>query len=129
MAINIALRKLRAEKQTVSLDDAKRAFDIADDAPGPQRSFEAKIEFEAFQRAVAELTQRRRAILYAARIEGKSLQTIATDMEISQRLVEIELKHALAHCALRLNRKIVQRFGPRSLPRRIGDEADKRGDS
>jgi RNA polymerase sigma factor (sigma-70 family) len=113
MAINIALRKIRSEKRTVSLADAIAAFDIADDAPDPQRAIEAKTELEALQHAVSELTPRRRAILHAARVEGKSLRVIADEIGISQRMVEIELKNALAHCALRLNRKIVQRFGPR----------------
>jgi RNA polymerase sigma-70 factor (ECF subfamily) len=128
MAINIALRKLRADKHTVSLDDAKVAFDIADDAPGAQRGLEAKAELEAFRRAVNELTPRRRAILYAARIEGKTLYAIAIQMEISQRLVEIELKHALAHCALRLRRPIVQRFGPRTAQSTAGQGTGERTD-
>lgn len=113
MAINIALRKIKSEKRTVSLADAIAAFDIADDAPDAERAIEAKTELEALQSAVKELTPRRRAILHAARVEGKSLRVIAEEIGISQRMVEIELKNALAHCALRLNRKIVQRFGPR----------------
>lgn len=113
MAINIALRKIRSDKRTVSLADAVAAFDIADEAPDPQRAIEAKTELEALQHAVKELTARRRIILYAARVEGKSLRVIAEQIGISQRMVEIELKNALAHCAQRLNRKIVQRFGPR----------------
>lgn len=122
MAINIALRKLRSEKSAVSLDDAKVAFDIVDDRPDPQQSVEAKFELEIFRAAVSELSPRRRAILYAARIEGKPLHAISEQLQISQRLVEIELKHALAHCALRLNRRVVQRFGPKA--RTAIDRAD-----
>lgn len=112
MAINIAQRMRRGERHTVSLEDAKAAFDIADEAPSPDRSLDGRTELEAFQRAVAELTPRRRAILFASRIEQLPLRTIAERQGISQRLVEIELKHALAHCALRLDREIVRRFGP-----------------
>lgn len=121
MAINIALRKIRSDKRTVSLADAVAAFDIADEAPDPQRAIEAKTELEALQHAVKELTARRRIILYAARVEGKSLRVIAEQIGISQRMVEIELKNALAHCAQRLNRKIVQRFGPRLSSSSDGD--------
>lgn len=46
---------------------------------------------------------------------------IAEQIGISQRMVEIELKNALAHCAQRLNRKIVQRFGPRLSSSSDGD--------
>ena len=116
MAINIAIRKLKSEKRTVSLADAITAFDIVDDAPDPQRAVEAKAELKALQHAVKELTPRRRAILHAARVEGKSLRVIADEIGISQRMVEIELKNALAHCAQRLDRKLVQRFGPRFPP-------------
>ncbi len=116
MAARIAVRKLRGEKQTISLDDAKAAFGVADEAADSYRILAARRDLEAFQRAVAELTPRRREILYAARIEGLTLRTIAERQGISQRLVELELKDALAHCALRLDRKLVQRFGPQ--PRR-----------
>jgi RNA polymerase sigma factor (sigma-70 family) len=114
MAIHIALRLLRNENSTVSLEDAKAVFDIADEAPGPYSNLEARVELEAFRRAVAELTPRRRVILYASRFERIPLRKIAERLGISQRLVEIELKHALAHCALRLDREIIQRFGPKS---------------
>jgi RNA polymerase sigma-70 factor (ECF subfamily) len=71
------------------------------------------MELEELQRAFAELTPRRRQILMAARAEGRQLREIAAQLGISQRLVEMELKQALEHCALRLNRVVVQRFGPR----------------
>jgi DNA-directed RNA polymerase specialized sigma24 family protein len=63
--------------------------------------------------ALADLTPRRRDILLASRLENIPLHVIAARLDVSQRLVEIELKHALAHCALRLDREVIQRFGPR----------------
>jgi RNA polymerase sigma factor (sigma-70 family) len=113
MALRIALRSVRGEKRTVSLDDAKIAMGIPDALPDPYRAAAARAELDALQRAVAELTPRRRVILHAARIEGLALRAIAERLDISQRLVEMELRQALAHCALRLDRKVVQRFGPR----------------
>lgn len=113
MAFRIALRLLRAEKSTISLDDARAAFDVPDEAPDPHRTLETRHEWEAFRRAVAELTPRRRAILFASRFDKTPLRKIAERQGISQRLVEIELKHALAHCALRLDQEIIQRFGPK----------------
>ena len=114
MAVRIALRSRRGEKRTISLDEARAAFGVVDESSGPHEILTARHDLEAFRRAVAELTPRRRAILYAARIEKLPLRTIAERQRISQRLVEIELKHALEHCALRLDRKIVRRFGPRA---------------
>jgi RNA polymerase sigma-70 factor (ECF subfamily) len=125
MAARIAVRNRRGRRDIVSLDDAKAAFDVADAAPDPQRTLEARDELETFRRAAAELTPRRRAILYASRIEGLPLRKIAARLNVSQRLVETELKHALAHCALRLNREIVQRFGPSPRDASTKQEADK----
>lgn len=113
MAIRIALRQRHGESRTVSLDEVKEALGVPDDAPGPHRELDARQELDVLRRAVAELTPRRRAILLAHRIDGLTLQAIARRHGISQRLVEIELKNALEHCALRLDREIVQRFGPR----------------
>jgi len=113
MAVNVALKRWGAEKRFVTLSDAKTAIGIADEAPDPERAILARSEIEVLARAIAELTPRRRDILLAARLDGAKLRDIAARLDISQRLVEIELKHALAHCALRLDREVIQRFGPR----------------
>jgi RNA polymerase sigma-70 factor (ECF subfamily) len=120
VATNIARMRLRREKLWVSLEDADTAVGFADEAPDPERSAEARQELEVLQRAFSELTPRRRQILMAARGEGRQLRDIAAQLGISQRLVEMELKQALQHCALRLNRAVVQRFGPR--PRKASEE-------
>ena len=114
VATNIARMKFRRERGWISLEEVDAAVGLADEAPDPAHSAEAKLEMEALQRAFDELTPRRQRILVAARIEGRFLRDIAEELGVSQRLVEIELKHALEHCALRLGREIVQRFGPRT---------------
>jgi len=127
MAVNVAVRRWGAERRFVTLSDAKTAIGIADDAPDPEREALARSEIEALARAISELTPRRRDILLAARLEGDALREIATRLDISQRLVEIELKHALAHCALRLDREVIQRFGPRPSEHSNGGQATKPG--
>ncbi|MCK9919339.1 sigma-70 family RNA polymerase sigma factor [Microbacteriaceae bacterium K1510] len=113
IAANIALKRLAADKRFVTLSDAKLAVGIVDHHPDPERASLARSDVQALARALADLTPRRRDILLASRLEGTPLREIAERLGISQRLVEIELKHALAHCALRLKRQTVQRFGPR----------------
>lgn len=112
MAINIALQRFRRERLFVTLSDAKIAVGIPDDAPDPARAVEARFEVEALQQALDDLPPRQRAILLASRLEGVPLREIAEQHGISQRMVEIELKRALAYCALRLDREVIQRFGP-----------------
>jgi RNA polymerase sigma-70 factor (ECF subfamily) len=59
-----------------------------------------------------ELPRRQRAILLAARVEQEPLDAIAARHGISLRMVGKDLKKALQHCADRLDRRVVQRFGP-----------------
>jgi RNA polymerase sigma-70 factor (ECF subfamily) len=65
------------------------------------------------KQSIAELTPRRRDILLASRLEGVPMHEIAARHGISQRMAERELRNALVHCAERLERKLVTRFGPR----------------
>jgi RNA polymerase sigma factor (sigma-70 family) len=113
IAMNIAAKRLRRERRFFSLSDAKSALGIRDDAPDPAQSAEARRELEALQQALEELTPRQRAILLASRLDGVPLREIAERHRLSQRMVEIELRRALAYCALRLDREVIQRFGPR----------------
>jgi RNA polymerase sigma-70 factor, ECF subfamily len=113
IAYHIALKRRRSERDTVTLDDARAALNLADDAPDPERVVEARSEILSLEGALAEMPPRRRAILLASRAEGVPLSEIAARFGISQRMTEIELKSALIHCGQRLGRKIVQRFGPK----------------
>jgi RNA polymerase sigma factor (sigma-70 family) len=124
MALNLAWRRLRAESRHISLSEAAEVLGIPDDLPDPARAAEAHFEVEALDRALDGLTPRRRYILLASRIEEIPLRQIAKTLGVSQRTVEIELKHALAHCALRLDREIVQRFGPRPRNESIDHAGD-----
>jgi RNA polymerase sigma factor (sigma-70 family) len=114
IAYNIALKRRKVERETMTLDDARAALNLVEEAPDPERVVEAKSEAMVLEQALAELSPRRRDILLASRVEGVSLKEIASRYGISQRMVEMELKFALIHCGRRLGRKIVQRFGPRS---------------
>ncbi|GGF32212.1 ECF sigma factor VreI [Aliidongia dinghuensis] len=113
IAYNLGLKRRLRDREAKTLDDARAALNLVDETPGPAEIVEARSEFAAFERALAELTPRRREILLASRADGTPLRAIADRLGISQRLVEMELKMALIHCGRRLDRKIIQRFGPR----------------
>jgi RNA polymerase sigma factor (sigma-70 family) len=115
IAMNIALKRLRRERRFFSLSDAKIALGVADDAPDPARASAARLELEALRRALGALPARQREILLASRLDAVPLREIAARHGISQRMVEIELRRALAHCALHLDREVIQRFGPRPV--------------
>jgi RNA polymerase sigma-70 factor (ECF subfamily) len=113
IAYNIALKRLRRERQTVTLDEAREALSLIDEAPNPAQIAEARSELALLEQAVEDLTPRQREILFASRLDSISLHEIAVRYGISQRMVERELRQAVLQCAERLDRKVVQRFGPR----------------
>jgi RNA polymerase sigma-70 factor (ECF subfamily) len=115
VAYNIALKRLRRERKTVTLDDARTALNLIDNAPDAAQVAEARSEMARLRQAVAELTPRRREILFASRLDGMSLRELAERYRTSQRLIERELRRAVLHCAERLDRKVIQRFGPSPL--------------
>ncbi|MEW6437324.1 MAG: sigma-70 family RNA polymerase sigma factor [Pseudomonadota bacterium] len=113
VALNLGLRSAQRARRTLTLDDAKAALNLVDDAPSPAQIYEARAELEMLKQAIKELTPRRREILLAARLQGLSMSDVAARHGISQRMAERELKSALTHCAERLGKKLIRRFGPR----------------
>jgi RNA polymerase sigma-70 factor (ECF subfamily) len=113
IALNMAAGLRRAETRHASRLEIEAALDFAEEAAGPDDITEAKFNLEELERAIQELPPRQRAILLAARIQDVPIQTIADSLGLSRRMIEIELKRAIEHCAGRLGRSVVKRFGPR----------------
>ena len=113
IAYNIALKRLRRERDMVTLEEAREALDLVDAAPDPAKVTEARADLILLRQAAEELTPRQRDILFAVRLDGVPVREIALRYGISERLVALELKRAVLRCSQRVDRKIVQRFGPR----------------
>jgi RNA polymerase sigma factor (sigma-70 family) len=99
LALNTAVDQRRAAARLAGASEIEAAMAIADRAPGPQQIAEGRDELAVLEAAIAGLTERRRTILAAARIDGRSCREIAEEMGLSKRTVEMELRHALDHCA------------------------------
>jgi RNA polymerase sigma-70 factor (ECF subfamily) len=113
-ALNVAADHHRqAESRRLNHLEIETLRGIADGALDPTKAVEARLEVAALEKALDELTPRRRAILIAARLEEVPHAEIAARFGISTRMVEKELKQALLHCSLRLDKKLIRRFGPR----------------
>jgi RNA polymerase sigma factor (sigma-70 family) len=117
VALNVAADRREAEARRLSQREINAVLHMADDALDPQQIHEARAEFAALERALEELSPRRRAIFILARVEEVAHDEIARRFDISPRMVEKELRRALDHCGERLNRKVVRRFGPRPRER------------
>src|SRR5262249_40250864 len=111
-ALNVAADHHRkAEGRRLNTIEVDTLRGIADAAIDPGRAMDARLEVTTMERALQELTPRRRAILSAARIEEVPHAKIAARFGISTRMVEKELRAALLHCSVRLEKKLVGRFG------------------
>lgn len=117
-AINVAKDRWKApNNRAVAAAEIDALLDVSDEAPDPARIVEARLEIEAFKRALAELPARPREVLHSISIEGRSADEVARQLDVSVRTVESDLRKALKHCAEELDRKPITRLGgprPRS---------------
>lgn len=111
IALNVAAGLRRVEARHASRLEIETVINLADEAAGPHEIAEARFNLKELERAILELPPRRRVILLAARIQGVPIKTIADDLGLSRRMVEIELKRAIEHCADRLGRQAKKHFG------------------
>ncbi|MFK3776347.1 MULTISPECIES: RNA polymerase sigma factor [Pseudomonas] len=111
MALNVAADRREADARLLTGAEIESLLQVAEDQD-PARIVGGQREIQNLLGALYELPARRRRIFIAARLEEASHQEISQRFGISTRTVEKELKAALGHCAMRLERKVFQRFGP-----------------
>lgn len=120
MAFNLAINRRIAENRRLSVAGTEALLDVVDETPDPARMVEARSEIEALKRALEELPARRREIFLASWVEEVPHDEIAARFGVSVRTIQIELRHALEHCALRLQRNVTKKFALQ--PRRLSLE-------
>ncbi|MDF9619645.1 RNA polymerase sigma factor [Pseudomonas entomophila] len=111
MALNVAADRREADARLLTGAEIEVLLQVAEDQD-PARIVGGQREIQNLLGALYELPARRRRIFIAARLEEASHLEISQRFGISTRTVEKELKAALGHCAMRLDRKAFQRFGP-----------------
>ncbi|PYB79938.1 RNA polymerase sigma factor [Pseudomonas soli] len=111
MALNVAADRREADARLLTGAEIETLLQVAEDQD-PARIVGGQREIQSLLGALYELPARRRRIFIAARLEEASHKEISQRFGISTRTVEKELKAALGHCAMRLDRKVFQRFGP-----------------
>lgn len=95
-ARNIIIDRYR-HQQVVPIEAVPdlEAFDIAADAPGPERTTQARGELRRLQIALDELPPRCREAIVLGRIEGLSGREIASRMGITEQAVSKHLNRGL----------------------------------
>ncbi|MGJ5178556.1 RNA polymerase sigma factor [Bradyrhizobium oligotrophicum] len=117
MALNLAKDHRKGERRLLNASEIEAIMALPDDRPGPAAAFESRLEFEQFEKALAELPQRKREVFICAHIELVPHREIAVRFGVNVRTVEFDLQHAMEHLSRRLGRKVVRRFGPRASSR------------
>jgi RNA polymerase sigma factor (sigma-70 family) len=112
VALNVASDRERDQKRALTAVEIDDLWRLGAEAIDPETVVADRSELTLFKAALAELPARTAAILIAARVDELPHEAIAERFGISSRMVQLELRRALEHCARRLERKIVRRFGP-----------------
>lgn len=96
MATNAALDRLRTDNRFLTGEEVEQVFDnLADPAPGPAQTAEARSEAERLAEVVARMPPRRRHILILVRVDEMPRHEVAERLGVSVSLVDRELKRAL----------------------------------
>ena len=106
VAMSVISNRRVAERRRRTVREADTLFDLPDETPGPDRIIEARSEITALKRVIAELPTRRREILMAICVDEVPLRQVAERFGVSVRTVQVELKQALVHCAVCLDRGV-----------------------
>jgi RNA polymerase sigma factor (sigma-70 family) len=93
-----------AERRRRTVREADTLFELPDETPGPDRIIEARSEINALKRVIQELPARRREIFMAICVDEVPLRQVAERFGVSVRTVQVELKQALVHCEVCLDR-------------------------
>lgn len=104
LTLNAAFDQRRAGAKLANAREIDAAMEIADGAPDALQIVEGRRDLAMLQQSLRTLTERRRTILIAARLDGRSCREIAEEMGLSKRTVELELRQALDHCAMHMAR-------------------------
>lgn len=105
MAVNIALNNLRSQSRAVPRSEVDALLEVADPAPGPEQTAQARSEMKALLEIIAHMPQRRRDVLLMVRWEGLPQKEVAARLGMTLPAVEHELKRAQDYCAARLGNK------------------------
>ena len=110
-ALNIAKNHRKEGSHRVPPSEIDAELRVADEAPSPAQVAEARSDFEAFERAFADLPERCRDVVRMISLEGKSAQETADHLGISVRTLTSDYRQALEHCAKKIGRPLVSRLG------------------
>ncbi|SFQ21901.1 RNA polymerase sigma-70 factor, ECF subfamily [Variovorax sp. OK605] len=103
MAFNIALDIQRRQSRNLPFDEVDALMELADTAPGPARTVEARSQLDAVVRLLDRMPARRREVVVLVHMEGLTQPEAARRLGVSLRTVEYELKSAHDYLSARMS--------------------------
>lgn len=104
MALNIAVDALRRNSRALPLDEIDALIEMADPAPGPAQTAQARIEMQTMMQWLERMPKRRREVFVLVHFENLVQSEVAQRLGCSKRTVEYELKHAHDYLARKMGR-------------------------
>lgn len=101
---NLAIDHSRStQRRRLHSREVDKILDIDDDRPNAEAALISRDTLLRLFQIMDELPARRRAILYAARVEGEPHRKLASTHGVSTRTIELEIRAAIEYCFARLH--------------------------
>lgn len=104
VATHLAVDAHRRNSRTLTQEDVTELMDLADPAPGPARTVEARIDMQMLLDRLGQMPARRRDVFVLVHWDGLSQPEVARQLGVSLRTVVSELQHAHRTLAAVMNR-------------------------
>lgn len=92
-----------AQRRRLHAHEVDDIMNVEDNRPGPEAVLISRDTLSRLYKIMDELPARRRAILFAVRVEGKPHRQIAAVHGVSTRTIELEIRAAIEYCFARLD--------------------------
>lgn len=104
-AINMASTMTAKRRRVLGDLDIEDILKVADDAPDPERIVMARSELAYVWKVMGELTPRQRHIFMESFTGTMTHGELADHYDVSVRMIQIDLRNAILHCARHTRRK------------------------
>lgn len=94
MATNAAVDIQRRQGQALAYDEISELLELADSAPGPARTAEARSDLASLVTLLNRLPRRQREVIVLVRWEDMPQKDVARRLGVSLRTVELDLQRA-----------------------------------
>lgn len=104
-AINMASNMAAKQRRVLGDQDIEDILKIVDDAPDPERIAIARSELAHVWKVLGELTPRQRHVFVESFTGTMGHDDLAEHHGVTVRMIQIDLRNAILHCARRTRRK------------------------